>query len=363
MTPQDYLDILNRGVAVWNHWRQENIEIRVNLRETNLCAAELNGINFNNTDLAYAQFQGAKLLGAEFEESNLIGADFTGATLRGARFQRSELDYSNMSKADLRDARFVLADLDSAKLIEANLAGATIRRCDLYEADLSGANLSMADLCYTRLLHSNLENAILDGCLIHGISAWGMNLAGSTQKNLVITREHEPSITVDNIEIGQFLYLLLHNEKIRYIIETITSKIVLILGRFTPQRKLVLDSIREELRRRDYLPVVFDFDKPGSRDITETITTLAHMAKFIIADITEAKSIPQELQAIVPQLPSVPVQPLLLASESEYGMFEHFKRYPWVLDVYLYKDKEEVLSSLQEKILNPAEEMARRQRQ
>jgi len=40
---------------------------------------------------------------------------------------------------------------------------------------------------------------------------------------------HEPRITIDNIEVAQFIYLLLHNEKIRDVIDTITSKAVLIL--------------------------------------------------------------------------------------------------------------------------------------
>jgi hypothetical protein len=138
----------------------------------------------------------------------------------------------------------------------------------------------------------------------------------------------ESPIQVDNLEVAQFIYLLLNNAKIRSVIDTITSKVVLILGRFTPERKVVLDAIRDELRKRDYLPVLFDFEKPASRDLTETISTLAHMARFVIADITDAKSIPQELMAIVPNMPSVPVQPLLLASQHEYGMFEHFRNYP-----------------------------------
>jgi hypothetical protein len=113
-------------------------------------------------------------------------------------------------------------------------------------------------------------------------------------------------------------------QKIREVIDTIVSKMVLILGRFTAERKAVLEAIREKLRRRGYLPVLFDFEKPASRDLTETISTLAHMARFVIADISDPKSIPQELREIVPHLPSVPVQPLLLASQHEYWMFEHF---------------------------------------
>jgi hypothetical protein len=103
------------------------------------------------------------------------------------------------------------------------------------------------------------------------------------------------------------------------------------------------------------VPVLFDFEKPSNRNRTETVSTLAHMARFVIADITDARSIPQELMAIVPTLPSVPVQPLLLSSQLEYGMFEHFKRYPWVLAVALYKTQDELIASLEQKVITPAE--------
>jgi len=92
-------------------------------------------------------------------------------------------------------------------------------------------------------------------------------------------------IQVDNLEVAQFIYLLLNNERIRNVIDTITSKAVLILGRFTLERKAVLDAIREELRKHDYLPVLFDFEKPSNQDITKTVRTLAHTARFIIADM------------------------------------------------------------------------------
>src|SRR5262249_6120097 len=157
-------------------------------------------------------------------------------------------------------------------------------------------------------------------CRIFGVSAWRLKLEGVKQHNLIITSYVEPEIAVDNIEVAQFIYLLLHNEKIRDVIDTITSKAVLILGRFTDERKAVLDALREELRKRDRLPILFDFAVPATRDITETISLLARMARFVVADITDARSIPQELAVIVPDLPSVPVQPLLLEGSAEYGM-------------------------------------------
>jgi hypothetical protein len=157
-------------------------------------------------------------------------------------------------------------------------------------------------------MNTDLTGADLTGCRVYGVSAWGLKLERTTQQNLVITRKDEPEITVDNIEVAQFIYLLLHNQKVRDVVDTITSKVVLILGRFTDERKAVLDALREELRKRNYLPILFDFSVPATRDITETISLLARMARFVVADITDAKSIPQELAVIVPDLPSVPVR-------------------------------------------------------
>jgi hypothetical protein len=243
--------------------------------------------------------------------------------------------------------------------IRPNLSGANLRRAHLYGADLSGADLSRADLSEAPLVSADLTGANLTGSRVYGVSVWRSKLEGAKQQNLVITRIDEPQITVDHIEVAQFIYVMLNNQKIRDVIDTITSKVVLILGRFTDERKAVLNALREELRKRNYLPVLFDFSVPATRDITETVSLLARMARFVVADITDAKSIPQELAVIVPDLPSVPVQPLLLEGSAEYGMFEHFKRYPWVLETYRYASSERLIAGLAEHVIDPAEDYAR----
>jgi hypothetical protein len=127
---------------------------------------------------------------------------------------------------------------------------------------------------------------------------------------LIITLPDEPEVTVGNIEVAQFVYLLLRNEKIRDIIDTVGRKGVLLLGRFTEGRILVLERLREELRKRGYLPIVFNFDKPETKDFTETVRLLAGLSKFVIADITNPKSAPLEIQATVPEI-MVPFRPII----------------------------------------------------
>jgi hypothetical protein len=100
---------------------------------------------------------------------------------------------------------------------------------------------------------------------------------------LIITPEDEPAVTVDDLEVAQFAYLLPHNEEIRHVIDTVDKKGVLLLGRFTKGRIEVLERLREELRRRGYVPIVFNFDKPETKDFTEAVRLLAGMSKFVIA--------------------------------------------------------------------------------
>ncbi len=121
---------------------------------------------------------------------------------------------------------------------------------------------------------AKLNGANLSDCRIYGISVWNVELDEITrQTNLIVTPEGEPTISIDNINIAQFVYLILHNEDIRKVIDTITSKVVLILGRFIPERKEYLEAVREVLRNRGYVPVVFDFEKPSSRNALETVRT------------------------------------------------------------------------------------------
>ena len=348
MADQNHLDILKQGVSTWNQWRKEHPDIRPDLSGAMLQRAYLFQVDLSRANLTEADMSMAILIEANLKQSNL----------NKTKLFQAMVGLADLSGTDLRKAEPFRADFGQATLCGADLRKVVLYGVNFRWANLSGADLSGANLTSAILADANLANANITDCSIYGLSAWNVHLKNTVQANLIITRPDEPSITVDNLEVAQFIYLLLNNKEIRNVIDTITSKVVLILGRFSSERKAVLDAMRDALRKCNYTPVLFDFEKPASRDTTETISTLAHMARFVIADITDAKSIPQELKSIVPNLPSVPIQPLLLISQQEYGMFEHLTRFPWVLPIYYYTDQVSLLQSLKENIINPAERKA-----
>jgi hypothetical protein len=143
-----------------------------------------------------------------------------------------------------------------------------------------------------------------------------------------VRREHAKAIdasltgarTLDGVHFGE-------------IMSELTERRVLILGRFSDRRLKVLKAIQAELARHpnNYEPELFTFDKPKNRDLVESIMGFAALSRFIIADLSEPKSVQSELEAIVPHFQSVPVVPLINKSGREYATFSSVSRRPNVV--------------------------------
>jgi hypothetical protein len=82
--------------------------------------------------------------------------------------------------------------------------------------------------------------------------------------------------------------------------------------------------------------------------------TLAGMCLFIIADITNPKSSPLELQAAVPNY-MVPFVPIIQEGEEPFAMFKNLQgKFDWVLDLLTYDSTLHLISGLEEAVIKPA---------
>jgi hypothetical protein len=333
MADVEHLAILQQGAQAWNTWRSEHPDIVPDLSWARIGVHDLRRVNL------------AK------------------AHLRGAIFQ---------PETDLRNAILWKADLAQAELPKVDLREANLRKAILFDANLVAGNLRDANLTGALLVDTNLEGADLSGAFVYGCSVWDINAERAIQRDLVINNQHsssnewtpsklnESKITVDDLQLAQIVSLLRINAKVGSIIDTVTSKVVLILGRFSAERKPVLDAIRDALRKRDLIPIIFDFAIPATRDVTETVKVLAGLSKFVVADVTDATEVRAELHSIVPDFPNLPIQPLVLAGRDQFvSLSGNLTQYPWVLPTFEYHDLQHLLANLDEAVLQPAVEKQR----
>ena len=286
MANEQQLLLLKQGVEVWNNWRllyKGKVDLSdaglywINLAGANLSGADLSGAylrsaNLKKADLSKVDLSGANLVNAKLDGANLYGANLEKSFLTGTSFKSATLIKADLTQAHLVGAFFSNANLCEADLTGANLYGAYFFDANLKKASLSAAilsrtnfnraDLSEADLRSAVLVETILEQATLTNCKVYGLSAWNLKGIPKEQSGLIITPKNESAITVDDMQVAQFIYLLLNRENIRKVLNSITSKAVLILGRFTPERKVILDRIAEELRKYNLLPIIFDFERP-----------------------------------------------------------------------------------------------------
>ncbi len=384
MSKEEHVLYVKNGSEWWNNWREQNPEIKPDFSNQKYSEYDnlfngIKGYNFSNSD-----FSNSSAIVA-FNECNLENAKFTEVWMRGA-FNKCNLSFADFTKAEIYDSRFFDCKIENAcfnevmsvssrviksifknttflnsdlsnmmffdsEIIKSNLTNAVLLRGTFSSTNLNDSILVNSNLKECRFIDVNMENVDLSGSLVYGVSAWNIKTKDTVQNNLIITDDNESTITVDNIKIAQFIYLLINNSELRDVIECLTTKVVLVLGRFLPKYKKTLNLIQNTLRDVNYLPIIYDFDKPTNRDTHETITTLARLAHFIIVDISSPRSVPQELCSIVEQIPSLIVQPIIRNDQSPWGMFDHIKQYPWVLPLYTYKNPEELIMNLKSDII------------
>lgn len=327
---------------------------KAHLMDTKLVAANLRGCHalgeslFINSDFTHADLRDASLFQALFTQAKLVQANLAGADLQEANFEQADL-----TSADLSGAKMIRTEFYGARAVGAIFDRAELTYANFSATDLSGARFLQAAMLGARFINCNLERANLTGAQVYGVAAWNVTTTDAIQHDLVVTPPGEATVTVDDLEVGQFVYLLLKRQKIRNLLDVITSKAVLILGRFTPERKLVLDAIARELRARNLVPIIFDFERSTNRDFTETIKTLSGLCLFVIADVTNPKSAPLELQATVPDY-QIPFVPIIEEGEPPFSMLADLQKYDWVLETLRYPSVEVLCRAFQGAIVDRA---------
>jgi hypothetical protein len=207
---------------------------------------------------------------------------------------------------------------------------------------------------HASLVGAQVDRARFSGSRIYGISAWDVEGTPDAQDSLIISRIGEPDVTADNLKVAQFIHLLLDNQELRDVIDTLGKKAVLILGRFGGGGIEILREVGDCLRSAGYLPVIFEFEKPKDKTYTETVRTLAGLARFVVVDLS-GPSVPKELEATVPNV-KIPYVPVIEKGKQPFSMFVDLLEYEWVLrPIFEFESKEDLRTHFEERVIAPAE--------
>jgi hypothetical protein len=287
MSNEDPSLIVRQGAAAWNAWCAENRQSvvfsapqwydspgrgGVQLKGPN--RLDFSGMNLSNVFIQRAFAEGLNLRDSIFEDAHFEEGDFSGANFSGATFRNTKFNKTILTRAIFDDATFVNCSLNRVNLVEASF-----------------------------LVKEITET------VVYGLSAWDMAISDeSKQSKLVIEKTYElysdlvaqgkVPMTVDDIELAQFIHYLGNHKKMRDTLNILSEMGVLLLGRFKDGGLERLYTLRELLKGKGYMPMIFDFDRPDSSSLIDTVVTMAGLAKFVVADLS-GPSVGQELSAIL----------------------------------------------------------------
>jgi hypothetical protein len=208
-----------------------------------------------------------------------------------------------------------------------------------------------------------LKGATLTDVHVFGISAWSVETDVNTRQDLIVGKhpdEREAPLRAHDLRTAQLLSLMLDGAGVRSVIDSVTSKLVLILGSFSPEEKTVLDALRLSLQSCGYVAVEFDFERPSERDYAETVLTLVGISRFVVADFTNAKEVRAEVAQARSQYKRVPIVPIAREGASlPITIANSFSAEELQLLVR-YQHADDLRQKVRVSIIEPAEERVRR---
>lgn len=131
MANPQHLEILERGVEVWNEWRKTlDADYKLDLSNANLSTIKLSvdypKVPDSGTRIAY-------MVGADLGSVNLKGVDLR----RNRTIGNVNFSYAKLDGANFNDAFVVSADFTGASLIDTNFGGALLTEAKFTNTDLS----------------------------------------------------------------------------------------------------------------------------------------------------------------------------------------------------------------------------------
>lgn len=329
MANRKQLAILKQGVDEWNKWREDNPDVEIDLRGTNLIGLDLSGANFRKADVRGTLF-GKSVLKSDFTgaivgEYNIENichvTDFSCSDLtssvfdnilifKSARFHNANLAYTSWSnirididmnivkyfyqtesiynkivssKIELKIFNWVenifkktlLDDYDVFMLL---IHGRCCQRnLSLKDKNLKAARLVNFDLHGVDLRESNLLQADLSGANITGAK-----LYGSARENWIIDGIRCEYVYWDeagesrtppnrNFRPGEFEELYRQLPTFEYVFA----------NGFTPLDPLIMDRVVQAINERneEFSLELINFDKRGEPHATFTVCHLDYVEK------------------------------------------------------------------------------------
>lgn len=101
-----HADILLAGPTAVNRWKNDNPEVRMDLKGIYVVESDLSGVSLENADLSQAVFLKCTLYGACLDGADLARAQFLSCDLRGSKIRTTDVRYTTLIDSSLDGSDF-----------------------------------------------------------------------------------------------------------------------------------------------------------------------------------------------------------------------------------------------------------------